>query len=82
MVDLLKSVDSWFLIFLCVLLGGYFLYSIKSLFAGLQTTLNELKSLIKELFEDRSTHESRITALETRCTERHGVRSGDDRRSM
>lgn len=71
MIDIFKGVDSWFLIFLCVILGGYFLFSIKQLFAGLQATLNELKMLIKELFEDRNTHESRITALETRCAERH-----------
>lgn len=80
MTEFLKSVDSWFLILLVVLLGGYFLYSIKAMFAGLQDTLKELKDLIKELFEDRNTHESRITALETRCAERHTVRSGIDRR--
>jgi hypothetical protein len=80
MTDFLKGVDSWFLILAVVTLGGYFLFSIKQLFNGLQKTLDELKSLIKELFENRNTHETRITALETRCNERHTVRSGHDPR--
>jgi len=65
------SVPPWFLIFMFVLLGGYFLISMRQLFTGLQATLIELKTLIKELFEDRNTHEKRITALEARCDERH-----------
>jgi hypothetical protein len=70
-IDALKGVDTWFLMFLVVVLGGYFLFSIKQLFAGLQGTLKELKDLIKELFEDRNDHAARITALEVRCAERH-----------
>lgn len=84
MADFLKTVDVWFLIFLIVLLGGYFIFSMKNLFAGLQLTLNELKSLIKELFEDRNDHESRIVALETTCAIRTGeigiIRQGNGRR--
>lgn len=71
MAEFLKGMPSWFLVFLVVLLGGYFLYSIKQLFAGLTDTIKELKDLIKELFEDRNDHAARITALEARCDERH-----------
>lgn len=85
MAEFLKTVPVWFLIFLVVILGGYFIFSMKSLFAGLQLTLVELKTLIKELFEDRNDHESRIVALETTCAIRTGetgvIRQGPGRRS-
>jgi hypothetical protein len=70
--DFLKTVDSWFLILVVIFLGGYFLWSVKGLFSNLQATLDELKSLIKELFEHRNDHEARLTALETRCDVMHG----------
>lgn len=83
--EFLKDLPTWFLVFLVVmsagvisLLFGYFLFSMKQMFAGLQLTLKELKDLIKELFEDRNDHSTRITALETwkgdyvhMCDERH-----------
>lgn len=77
MTDFLKGVPPWFLVFLVVILGGYFLYSIKQLFAGLTDTIKELKDLIRELFEDRNDHATRIAALEARCEERHNRRATD-----
>jgi hypothetical protein len=71
-MDLLKGVDSWFLVLVTILLGGYFLWSVNGLFSNLQVTITELKLLIKELFQDRNDHESRINALETRCDIMHG----------
>jgi len=77
MTQLLSSVPVWFLIFLVIVLGGaitvlgsYLIFSLKQMFKGLQSTLQELKDLIKELFEDRNDHEARIKAIETRCEER------------
>jgi hypothetical protein len=72
MTEFLKTVDNWFLILVVILLGGYFLWSVNGMFSNLQATIKELKDLIKELFEDRNDHESRITALETRCDVMHG----------
>lgn len=72
MTDFLKTVDSWFLILVVIFLGGYFLWSVKGIFSDFRSTINELKELIKELFENRNDHESRITALETRCDVMHG----------
>lgn len=90
MQDLLKSVDTWFLVFLVIVLSGlvsaligYFIFSMKQLFANLMKTIDELKDLIKELFEDRNGHAERIKALEIEnaeraklCDERHKERSG------
>ena len=80
MTDLLKSTPSWFLVFLVIILGGYFLYSMKQLFKGLSDAIQELKNMIKELFDDRNDHSERLSRLEARCEERHGQRSGVDRR--
>lgn len=68
MTDFLKSVDIWFLILCVVFLGGYFLWSIKSLFQDLKESIQELKDTIKELFEDRNDHGIRIKVLETRMS--------------
>lgn len=75
MLDLLKGVDVWFLVFVvfalcgCVsVLGGYFIWSMKGLLYDLKASIRELKETIKELFEDRNDHENRITILETRMS--------------
>lgn len=73
MTDFFSTVDSWFLILSVILLGGYFLWSVQRLFANLEATIDELKELIKELFNHRNDHENRITALETRCDVMHGT---------
>lgn len=67
MTEFLKTVDSWFLILAVVLLGGYFLWSVQRLFGSLQASLDDLKKLIGKLFDYRNDHDTRITALETRC---------------
>jgi uncharacterized protein Yka (UPF0111/DUF47 family) len=72
MTDLLKAVDNWFLILAVLLLGGYFLWSVQRMFNNLLESINELKTLIKDLFEHRNNHETRLTALETRCDIMHG----------
>lgn len=67
MLELMKTVDNWFLILAVFIFGSYFLWSIHRLFMGLQQSIEELKKLITDLFEHRNGHETRITALETRC---------------
>lgn len=67
MPELLKTVDLWFLVLITVLLGGYFIWSVKRLFDDLKSAIKELKDTIKELFEHRNDHETRLTAIETRC---------------
>lgn len=87
MSEFLKTVDTWFLVFLVIVLGSYFLYSIKQLFKGLSEAITELKDMIKELFRDRNEHAVEIASLklelknrEEICNERHAVRSGTERR--
>lgn len=65
MTELLKSVDSWFLILAVLLLSGYFLWSVRGLFSDLKASIDELKATITKLFEDRNGHEIRITKIET-----------------
>lgn len=72
MPGLLATVDQWFMILAIMLLGGYFVWSVKRLFDDLKLAIKELKDTIKELFEHRNDHETRLTALETRCDLMHG----------
>ena len=80
MTDLLKTIDPWFLNLLVMLLSAYFLWSVRGLFKDLKDSIRDLKQLISDLYDHRNDHETRIVALETRCNERHAVRSGNDRR--
>lgn len=68
--EFLKTVPVWFLIVMVIMFGGFSLYSVKQMFASLQATLQELKDLIEELFNNRNNHESRLNVLETRCSDR------------
>jgi len=64
MTDFLKTVDLWFLILAVALLGMYFLWSVRQLFADLKQSITDLKETIRELFNTRNDHEIRIKALE------------------
>lgn len=72
MPELLKTVDAWFLMLSFVLLGGGLLWAVKRMFDDLIGSIKELKDLIKDLFEHRNDHETRITAVEVRCKLLHG----------
>ena len=91
MSDVMKTVDPWFLNLMVLLLGGYFIYSIKNLLGGFkasindlkvsfQESINELKKLVTNLYEHRNDHENRITVLETRCNFQHDGDDGDNKR--
>jgi len=67
-MEFLKEVDKWFLILAVFLLGVYFLWSVKKLFGDLKESINDLKNIIKELFDTRNNHEGRIVILETRMS--------------
>lgn len=66
MIEMMKNVDTWFLILAVILLGGYFLWSMQRLLTDFRNSIEELKEFIQELFKDRNNHESRIVKLETR----------------
>ena len=66
-VEILKSVDTWFLILAVVLLGGWFVWSIRKLFGNLEKALQDLHDLIEKLFDKDADHEKRISLLEGRC---------------
>lgn len=72
MAEFLKTVDNQFLILVVLLLGGYFIWSVQRGLDSLLRTIQELKDLIEELFNDRNGHERRIVRLETRCVMKHG----------
>lgn len=84
MSDLVQKIDPWFLNIAVIGLAVYFLWSVKSLFRDLKESINDLKSLIRDLYAHRNDHESRIVALETKCTLQHGdtttIRQGTGRR--
>lgn len=74
MLELLKTVDTWFLILAVILLcgavtilGGYFLWSVKGILSGFRDAVEELKTLIEKLFDKNNNHETRLSALEGRC---------------
>lgn len=66
MEDMLKSVDKWFLILSVILLGSYFLWSVRSMLNDLKQSIVDLKETIDKLFDLKNDHESRIRALEVR----------------
>lgn len=75
MAELLKSVDTWFLIFVILLLfgtvtllGGWFTWSVRNLFHDLKAAINELKTTIQELFDSRNELSARVAILETRMS--------------
>jgi len=72
MTDIVKTIDPWFLNLLVIALAAYFLWSVKTLFKDLKDSILELKKLITELYEHRNNHETRLTAIETRCACEHG----------
>ena len=87
MTDIIKTIDPWFLNMSVIGLAVYFLWSMKALFKDLKDSINELKALIKDLYDHRNDHESRIVALETKCTVQHGgdyepIRVGAGRRAV
>lgn len=72
MVDILKGADAWFVNFIVIVLGCYFVWSVRGILKDLKDSIKDLKTVIKELFEDRNKHEVRIIALETKCAYMHG----------
>lgn len=71
MMSLLSNTPVWFILFVVfimacclVLLGGYFLWSIKNIFADLKSSIESLKDLISKLYDKHDDHESRISVIE------------------
>ena len=72
MPEMIKTIDPWFLNMAVFVLATYFTWSVKGLFKDLKESIADLKNLIKDLYEHRNHHETRLTTLETRCTLHHG----------
>ena len=71
MIDQLSTAPVWFILFVVfimagglILLGGYFLWSMKNVFADLKQSIESLKDLIHQLYDKHSHHENRISVLE------------------
>lgn len=64
MLELLKSVDNWFLIIVITLLGGWFVWSIRKIFTGLEESIKDLNKTIAKLFDNDKNFEHRLSTLE------------------
>jgi predicted negative regulator of RcsB-dependent stress response len=67
MADFIKSIDVWFLVLAVMLLGGWFVWSVRNIFDGFSKAVGDLQKLIEKLFEKHADHESRLSSLEGRC---------------
>ena len=78
MAEFIKSIDMWFLVLAVMLLGGWFVWSVRNIFDNFVRAVNDLQKLIEKLFDKHEDHESRLSALEGRCDARHAhKRVGD-----
>ena len=71
MTEQLSNTPIWFILFMVfimsgciILLGGYFLWSIRRVFMELEQSIESLKNLIHSLYDKHSAHESRISTME------------------
>lgn len=71
MVEQLSNTPLWFILFIVfimsgiiVFLSGYFLWSIKNVFADLKLAIESLKNLIAQLYDKHNNHENRISIIE------------------
>lgn len=79
MAEFLKSVDVWFLVLAVILLGGWFVWSVRNIFENFTGAVEKLQKLIEKLFDKHDDHENRLSALEGRCDAMHGALSGGRR---
>lgn len=80
MIQQLSSTPVWFILFVVfimsgglILLGGYFLWSMKNIFDDLKRSIESLKELITKLYEKHDSHESRISVIEGMILHRRKV---------
>jgi hypothetical protein len=64
MIDLLKSVDNWFLLLAIILLGGWFVWSLRNIFNELKESIRSLNETMNKLFEADKGFEHRLSHLE------------------
>lgn len=71
MTQQLTTTPLWFILFVVfimsgciILLGGYFLWSMKNIFADLKQSIESLKNLISQLYDKHDDHENRISVIE------------------
>lgn len=76
MFEFYKSVDSWFLILALVLLGGWFVWSVRNIFEDFKLSVKELKDVVSKMDGRYDGHEIRLVALETRCDFQHRFDAG------
>ena len=79
MAEILKSINPWLLILTVILLGGWFVWSVRNIFEGFAKAVNDLRNLIEKLFDKHDDHETRLSSLEGRCDAMHGPMTGGRR---
>lgn len=67
-----EQVDAWFLKLVAILLGGYFLWSLRQTLKDFKDEVSGLNKLIGKLFDNDLGLEKRVSKIEGRCEARHG----------
>ena len=82
-MNVLATVDTWFLVICVCALGGFFVWAMQYILSGLKQSVDKLdgsfqkssdkmEKLINDLFCHRNDHETRLSVLENRCEIQHG----------
>jgi len=64
MTDILSKVDNWFLIIAVVVLGSWFVWSMRRIFQNLENSINDLRKTMEKLFDADKAFEQRLSTLE------------------
>ena len=64
MIDILKTVDNWFLLLISAALGLWFVWSLKRIFSDLKGSIERLDKTIEKLFAADKDFENRLSTLE------------------
>jgi len=72
MTALLDRIEPWFLQLAVLVLGGYFLWSLKNVLTDFKDEVKGLRETIGKLFDRSDRFEKRLSNLEGRCDAIHG----------
>lgn len=71
MIEALKGVDAWFMVFVIACLSPLALWLLSRSINKLDQTIDRFQELIDRLFTKYDDHESRLSKLEGKCETNH-----------